>query len=151
MAHGGADEPVGKVEEKRPKAPVGSRRIFPPQFKLQVISFIFIIFVITLQRYYYFARSTVWPLLLPTTADLVRSISPDFTRSRHRRRHPGAVPKRNKNTTRWLCDGRHYRPARFLRHRPQIRLVPSARDSSSHFIYHCRAIRNHTRPLDCLA
>lgn len=36
MAHGVPDEPVGKVEEKRPKAPVGSRRIFPPQFKLQV-------------------------------------------------------------------------------------------------------------------
>lgn len=36
MAHGAQDEPVGKVEEKRPKAPVGSRRIFPPQFKLQV-------------------------------------------------------------------------------------------------------------------
>ncbi|XP_015372450.1 PREDICTED: uncharacterized protein LOC107167782 [Diuraphis noxia] len=37
MAHGAPDEPVGKVEEKRPKAPVGSRRIFPPQFKLQVL------------------------------------------------------------------------------------------------------------------
>ncbi|XP_050430425.1 uncharacterized protein LOC126839267 [Adelges cooleyi] len=37
MAHGASDEPVSKVEEKRPKAPVGSRRIFPPQFKLQVL------------------------------------------------------------------------------------------------------------------
>lgn len=40
MAHGAPDEPVGKVEEKRPKAPVGSRRIFPPQFKLQVSLFV---------------------------------------------------------------------------------------------------------------
>lgn len=38
MAHGAPDEPVGRVEERqRPKAPVGSRRIFPPQFKLQVL------------------------------------------------------------------------------------------------------------------
>lgn len=41
MAYGaGAPvEPVGRVEERRPKAPVGSRRIFPPQFKLQVSFF----------------------------------------------------------------------------------------------------------------
>lgn len=46
MAHGATDEPVGKVEEKqRPKAPVGSRRIFPPQFKLQVSTNIFVIFL----------------------------------------------------------------------------------------------------------
>lgn len=57
MAHGaGAPvEPVGRVEERRPKAPVGSRRIFPPQFKLQVSVFSFFfffppIFVLSVRR-----------------------------------------------------------------------------------------------------
>lgn len=59
MAHGVPDEPIGKVEEKRPKAPVGSRRIFPPQFKLQVsvddiLHFNFV--VISLQLLHYCLR-----------------------------------------------------------------------------------------------
>lgn len=63
MAHGAPDEPVGKVEEKRPKAPVGSRRIFPPQFKLQVNRCLFLYYFFHRHsRHSYFTRSTVLTL-----------------------------------------------------------------------------------------
>jgi len=68
MAHGAPDEPVGKVEEKRPKAPVGSRRIFPPQFKLQVNRCLFLYYFFHRHsRHSYFTRSTVLILPPPTT------------------------------------------------------------------------------------
>lgn len=79
MAHGSPDEPVGRVEEKqRPKAPVGSRRIFPPQFKLQVTWIFF---------------------LSPRSIFLSALISYDFMLPRS-----CPMPKKNKNISRTSVD-----------------------------------------------